>query len=364
MKQKILIIGSTGKLGSKLLKYLDKEKIPVDTITCFSNKKRIIDQQNKFLTKNSFILSNLKQNNKFVSFIKKQKFSIIYFLDCGSASLVYLEHILNNNFNSIIAIANKEMIIAGGHFLRKAIYKSNNILLPLDSEHFSIYRLNPIDSELRKLYITASGGPFYFDKNKDLNKVSKKEVLTHPKWKMGPNNSIDSSNFINKILEIFELSIIYNININKIDFLVSREAYIHSISIFNDNTVNINCFDNNMLIPMLKPLSFFFKIKNLELKSKKFLLSDNLKLDVFNDNRFKIMKYVNKLKKLSHYQQISFMLLNNRAHSKYLDNKLPYSKIIEYILSNIEPDQRNIKFKSFNDILKHIKILKEKYEYN
>ena len=66
---------------------------------------------------------------------------------------------------------------------------------------------------------------------------------------MGINNSIDSSNFINKILEIFELSIIFNIDINKIDFLVSKNAYVHSMIIYKNSTVLINCFDNNMLIP-------------------------------------------------------------------------------------------------------------------
>ena len=84
-------------------------------------------------------------------------------------------------------------------------------------------------NNIKKIYITASGGPFYFNKKINLNKVKFKKVLSHPKWKMGKNNLIDSSNFINKILEIYELSYIYNIDLNKIDFLISKEAYIHSI---------------------------------------------------------------------------------------------------------------------------------------
>ena len=76
---------------------------------------------------------------------------------------------------------------------------------------------------VKKVFITASGGPFYFDKSIDLNKVNFKQVISHPKWKMGINNSIDSSNFINKILEIHELSIIYDIDIKKIDFLISQK---------------------------------------------------------------------------------------------------------------------------------------------
>ena len=77
---------------------------------------------------------------------------------------------------------------------------------------------------------------------------------------MGKNNLIDSSNFVNKILEIYELSYIYNIPLNKIDFLVSKEAYIHSIIHYKDNTLSFNCFLNDMIITLLKPLSFFMKL--------------------------------------------------------------------------------------------------------
>ena len=133
------------------------------------------------------------------------------------------------------------MIIAGGKILIDKINKSGNKLVPLDSEHFSMVNSNINNNEIDKVYITASGGPFYFKKNINLNKVTLKQVLKHPKWDMGKNNSMNSSNFINKILEILELSIIFNIDINKIDFLVSKNAYIHSMVIYKNSTVLINC---------------------------------------------------------------------------------------------------------------------------
>ncbi len=143
---------------------------------------------------------------------------------------------------------------------------------------FLFFRLNPNNLETKSLYITASGGPFYFNKNINLKSVTQKEVTSHPKWKMGINNSIDSSNFINKILEIFELSIIFNISIKKIDFLISKEAFIHSLICFKDNTISINCFENDMLIPLIKPLTHKFKSNDLNIKSKKYLDFINLKI--------------------------------------------------------------------------------------
>lgn len=361
MKKNILIVGSTGKLGSKLLNYINREKISVKAITCFSNKKKLLNQKKKFNIDKSFILSLPSDKNDFLNFISKFKFSIIYFLDYGSSSLLFLDIILKNNSGCTIAIANKEMIVTGGHLLRRKIFKSKNNFIPLDSEHFSLFRLNPKDSETKFIYITASGGPFYFNKKINLNNVSQKEVVSHPKWKMGINNSIDSSNFVNKILEIFELSIIFDISISKINFLISREAFIHSLILFEDNTISINCFDNNMLIPLIKPLTDNFRSNDLSLKTKKYLDTRNLKLEIFNDKRFKIFKHLKKIKNFTQNQQISFMLLNNYAHTIYLNGNLSYSEIIDFIFNNIE-HQKDMNFSSFHDILQYVEELKSKYE--
>ena len=153
------------------------------------------------------------------------------------------------------------MLIAGGYILVKKIKLSKNILIPLDSEHFSILNTNYKNNSIKKVFITASGGPFYFEKKNKFKKVNKKQILNHPKWKMGINNSIDSSNFINKILEIFELSFLFNIDLSNIDFLISREAFVHSLILYNDNTISINCFENDMLIPLSKPINDLYNLK-------------------------------------------------------------------------------------------------------
>ena len=122
---------------------------------------------------------------------------------------------------------------------------------------------------------------------------------------MGKNNSIDSSNFINKILEILELSIIFNIDINKIDFLVSKNAYVHSMIIYKNSTVLINCFDNNMLIPMVSPLIKFFNSKKIKSIKKIFDIS-NFKLEIMNDKRFKIKNILKELKNFNHIEKLIY----------------------------------------------------------
>ena len=365
MTKKILIIGSTGKLGKLLLNYCNKNDIPIEAIASYKNHKLQTFQQSKMNIKHGFCLSKDDEFLKFNRYIKSHKFKIVYFLDYGALSLNYLNIIINNNTNTQLCIANKEMIIAGGKLLVDKIINSGNKLIPLDSEHFSMVNSNSVNKDIHKVYITASGGPFYFKKKINLNKVSLKQVLKHPKWDMGKNNSIDSSNFINKVLEILELSVIFGIDIKKIDFLVSKNAYVHSMVIYKNSTVVINCFDNNMLIPMVSPLIKLFNSKRIKSDDSKNLDISNYRLEVMNDQRFKITRYLNRVKKFTHLERIYFLLLNNKAHTMYLNNKINYNDILNYIFKNMPKKQiSNINLSSFNNIISLINGIKSKYEIN
>ena len=358
---KILIIGSTGELGSKLLKYCNNKKINITAITGFNNIKKLQLQKSKFKIKYSFLLSKKLDQLNFQKFLKIKKIDLVYFLDFGYRSIIYADLFLKNNKNSYLAVANKEMILAGGNLLIKKILKTKNNLIPLDSEHFSLSNYNLKNENIKKIYITASGGPFYSNKKININRVTLKEVLSHPKWKMGINNSIDSSNFINKILEMYELSVIFDVDLEKIDFLISPEAYVHSVILNKDNTVNINCFENDMLIPLIKPLQVFYPDLYINYKDK-FMIPRKMKLEKFNDRRFKVIKYLDTLKKFTHSQQISLMILNNVAQKKYLKQEIKYNDIVNYIMANLKKINFSSKFNTFNDTIKFINFIKKNYD--
>ena len=354
MSKKILIIGSTGTLGTKLLNFCKKKNISIFAITSFKNKHKLHLQKLKVNSKFAFNLSELNEKRKFLNFLKNNQFKLVYFLDYGSYSLTYLDILIKNNKNSIFAIANKEMIIAGGPVLRKIMNSTKYKFIPLDSEHFSMINHNFNDLNVSKVFITASGGPFYFKKKIDLANVNLKEVLNHPKWKMGINNTIDSSNFINKILEIFELSIIFNISLEKIDFLISKEAFVHSIIIYKDNNISINCFKNDMLITLIKPISEIFNINVKSNSFDKIFNINNFKLNKFDDKRFKITKYKNLMKNFDHQKQIQFMLLNNKAHKLYLNNEIKYNDIVNFIFNNLPLNDQKYDLTSFRKIVEFI----------
>jgi len=360
MSPKIVIICSTGKLGSKLLDYTYKNNIKITAITCFKNKKKILFQKKKFGVSKKFILSESKDYTDFINFLKN-RIDIIYFLDFGSFSLTYLNQFIKFNTKSIIAIANKEMIIAGGKILINSINKSKNKLVSLDSEHYSLK--NSINKDnIQKILITASGGPFYFTKKKSFKDVSLKQVLSHPKWKMGSNNLIDSSNFINKILEIYELSIIYDIPISKIDFIISKEAFIHSIVIYDDGIISFNSFKNDMLLTLINPLQDFFILSD-KISSESYITNFKNFNFVKNFNkRFIFFKYYEQLRQFNHIQQIIFMLLNNFAQSLYLSKKLNYDQIISYVMKNMEKFKFQSNLRSIPDIIKLISQIKKQIQ--
>ena len=167
MNINITVIGSTGKLGVKLLNFAFKNNIKISAICCYQNTNKLNKQKKLYSINNSFILSDERENKKFFTYLKK-KINIIYFLDFGSSSLLYLRQFIKYNSKSLIAIANKELIIAGGKVMMNEIHQSNNKFIPLDSEHFSLKNTNFNKDSVNKIFITASGGPFFLQKRKTL----------------------------------------------------------------------------------------------------------------------------------------------------------------------------------------------------
>jgi len=157
-----------------------------------------------------------------------------------------------------------------------------------------------------------------------------------------------------------ELSIIYNLDINKISFLVTKNAFVHSIIKYKDGTISLNCFKNDMLISLLKPLRYFYHLEDFKVEDKYILDYQNFKFSEFKDKRFKITKYLKLLKDLSHDKLIRFMILNNIAQKKYIDNEHKYNDIVPFIINRLGNKKKT--FRNFNSILKYITQLKKYYE--
>jgi 1-deoxy-D-xylulose-5-phosphate reductoisomerase len=139
----------------------------------------------------------------------------------------------------IVALANKESLVLAGELIRKECAKSGAVLLPVDSEHNALFQAigtEPL-SRVRRLILTASGGPFLGKKYSGLTNVTPETALKHPRWSMGAKISIDSATLINKGLEVIEAHHLYNLPSECIDVLIHPESIIHSLVEFNDTSI-------------------------------------------------------------------------------------------------------------------------------
>ena len=143
--------------------------------------------------------------------------------------------------------------------------------------------------------------------------------------------------------------------------MVSKEALVHSIVIYNDNVITFNAFMNNMMIPLISPLKI---MNNLKINNNFIFNKNSFSLEKFNDKRFILKKFLKKIKTFNHSTQIEFMLLNNLAHKKYINGEIKYHDIIDFIFNNILINKRKTNFRSINNILSFIKKTERKFNEN
>ncbi|MCX7715666.1 MAG: 1-deoxy-D-xylulose-5-phosphate reductoisomerase, partial [Clostridia bacterium] len=139
-----------------------------------------------------------------------------------------------------IALANKETLVAGGHLVTKLAKDHNIAILPVDSEHSAIFQALEASSdkrEIKKIILTASGGPFFGKSRKELESVAPEAALCHPNWNMGAKVTVDSATLANKGLEVIEAKWLFDVDIEKIQVLVHRQSVVHSMVEYIDNSI-------------------------------------------------------------------------------------------------------------------------------
>lgn len=262
----VSILGSTGSVGKNVLKIVDKKKnfFKIYLLSANKNYKLINSQikkykpdvfiindhkifqkiKNKFKNKDIKILNDLKE----LSIKKKSEITISAIP--GIAGLQPTLKMIQKSKK--ILIANKESIICGWSLIKSNAEKYKTKIIPVDSEHYSVLKLieSHKKNEIDKIFITASGGPFLNLKISKFKNIKPKDALKHPKWKMGKKISIDSSNLMNKILEIIEAEKIFNINQNKLDILIHPESLVHAIVLFKNGLAKLIYHETSMLIPL------------------------------------------------------------------------------------------------------------------
>jgi 1-deoxy-D-xylulose-5-phosphate reductoisomerase len=388
MKKSISILGSTGSIGLSTLKIVDKKKeFKIILLSANKNYSLICKQIEKykpiyFIISNKNIFHKVKKKfiknktiiiNDFKSIKLKKKINVLVAAIPGIAGLEPTLNLINKTKK--ILIANKESIICGWDLIKNKAKKTKTKIVPIDSEHFSILKLleNQNLKDIRKIYITASGGPFLNYKLNQLKNVKPKDAINHPKWKMGKKISVDSSTLMNKILEIIEAEKLFNIPNNQLEILIHPESLVHAILKLKNGLTKFIYHETSMIIPLANAIfENDFNIKNYFINKKDNEIK-NLTFKKVSPETFPIIKI-----KRRATEHPSTPIIINAANEilvdQFIKKKIPFLGIIQIILNILNNRNYNkyaIKkpknIKQVNLINnwareKTLKIIKQKYE--
>tara|TARA_E500000178_G_scaffold354337_1_gene422924 strand:+ start:905 stop:2068 length:1164 start_codon:yes stop_codon:yes gene_type:complete len=337
MKKLISILGSTGSIGQTTLKIVDKKKNYFRPYFFSANKnlKKISKQIIKykpyyFLINNKKVFEKVKKkyrksNTKIINTISisniKKKSDITVAAIPGIEGLS--PTLLMIKKTKKMLIANKESVICGWTLINKQSVKYKTKLIPVDSEHFSIFQLiqkTNLD-DIEKVYLTASGGPFLGFKKNELKKIEPKHALKHPKWNMGKKVTIDSSTLMNKILEYIEAQKLFKLPKEKLDILIHPESLVHAVIKFKNGLTKFIYHDTSMIVPISNAI---FE-KNLQIKEfiKTKNSFQNLTFKEPDIKNFPIIKIINKV---NEYPSTSIIVnaANEVLVEHFLRKKVPF----------------------------------------
>ena len=384
MIKTIAILGSTGSIGTSVLKSIKHNKnFKVNLLTTNNNVKKVLaqaikykvkhviiedkkkyyDYKNNFLKRKVNLHLGLKNINKVLK--KKVTFCVnsitgIYGLEPTIKIIPMTKYIL---------IANKESIICGWDLIRKKLKKYNTTFIPIDSEHFSIWELikNENHSHIEKIILTASGGPFLNLPKKSFKNIKPNLAIKHPNWKMGKKISIDSSTMMNKIFEYIEAIKIFNTNKNKISIVIHPSSYVHAIVFFKGDIIKFLAHKPNMIIPISNALGIR-SAYNLKNNNQNYSELNNLKFFKPDIKKFPLLSIMNLIPNKSSYFETILITLNDTLVEKYLNGFINYISIQENILKLIKRPYimkfYKLKPKNIYDIRNMIEITKKYLEKN
>jgi 1-deoxy-D-xylulose-5-phosphate reductoisomerase len=235
-----------------------------------------------------------------------------------------------------IALANKETMVVAGHIVTKKARQKNIKILPVDSEHSAIFQClaGQRPENLRRIILTASGGPFYNLSKADLKKVTLAQALKHPRWEMGRKITIDSASLMNKGLEVIEAKWLFNLDIAHIDVLIHPQSVVHSLIELLDGSVLAQLGIADMRIPIAYAFAYPDLMTN-ELPLLNMAKTGPLEFHQPDMNKFPCLELAYEAGRSGGTAPVVLNAANEVAVAAFIENKICFSdlpKVIEKVL--------------------------------
>ena len=362
--KKIFILGASGSIGENALSVIDanKGKFELAGISVNSNVEKanqIIKKYNpKYIyindksakdnilkTENAIICDDEKELS---DIFKSNDIDIIISAISGFAGIKSTLQAAKSGKK--VLLANKESIVAGGSLLMKTIKENNTELVPIDSEHNAIFQCLPESKsteDVKKVIITASGGPFHGKNIDELNNIGVQDALNHPNWEMGAKISIDSATLVNKCLELIEACYLFDMDETFFELVIHPESIIHSIVTFNDGSSICQMSNPDMRVPIANAMSYDKRLK-IPFEPIDF---NNLKLNFesFPNDRAEIVHLAREAVREDSSKGIYFNAANEVAVENFLKKRISFRQIYEVILRTFDIKEMS-KFNDLEDI--------------
>ncbi len=287
IQHQITLLGSTGSIGTQALEVCNKLKMPVKGLAAFSNEE-LLEQQARQFQPEQICIYSPEHYSSMKTRLADTSVKVVSGMEglCETAALKGTDLCLNSVVGMVglqptlaaisagkdIALANKETLVTGGEIVMQAAKEKGVKIFPVDSEHSAIFQClqGYSGKELNRIWLTASGGPFFGKKREELVNVTVDQALRHPNWSMGAKITIDSATLMNKGFECIEAVWLFGVKPSQIQVVVHRESIIHSMVEFPDCAVLAQLGVPDMKIPIqyaltypervscpTKPLNFF-----------------------------------------------------------------------------------------------------------
>jgi 1-deoxy-D-xylulose-5-phosphate reductoisomerase len=360
--KKIAVLGSTGSIGQNTLEVVRRfpDKLRVEVLAAGQNLSLLKQQVEEFQPKAVAVKAE-EDARKLRQAVKKTGLKV-YAGEKGLEEVVCFPEIdlvvsaitgvagLKPTLKALeqgidVALANKESMVVAGPFLKKVAAKKRARIIPVDSEHSGIFQcLNgrPLKS-VRKVYLTASGGPFLRVPMEELAQKSQAEALAHPRWKMGKKVSIDSATLMNKGLELIEARFLFDLRPEQLDVLIHPQSIVHAVVEFRDGSCLAQLSQTDMKIPIQYALSY---PERWEAPGNFLDLSEvkNLEFLRVEEARFPLLALARRALEIGLSLPVVLNAANEVAVEAFLEDNIYFGQIyevVEYCLLRHSPREIN-----------------------
>ena len=338
--KELAIFGSTGSIGCSTLNVVrrHRDRFAVSILAAGRNLQRLIEQIREFNPRHVYIIGEkdaavLKALFPGLDIYRGEdgmdKVSRLTDFDIGVSALVGVAglrptwNMINNG--KTVALANKEVLVAGGRLVMEAARKQGVALLTVDSEHSAIMQClrGENHGEIERILLTASGGPFFDREITD--SITPEEALRHPTWKMGPKITIDSATMMNKGFEIIEARWLFDVPVERVQVVIHRQSIVHSMVEFKDGSIMANIAPPDMELPIAYALSYpermempqrldIFAMKALEFKAP-------------DEEKFPCLRLAKEAARAGHGAQVVLNAANEALVARFLAGGLRFTDI-------------------------------------